>query len=111
MAADALAAGAVARAGYDLNGVVRYIARVQVNPRQPGTVAKVFATLSPSEERLSAVSESIAKLPNADSAVVTAGDFVAVRQEAQHLLEQTADSRLRRAGTGSGDAPSLLLKK
>ena len=111
LAADALAAGVVARAGYDPNGLGRYIARVQPQPRQPGTVAKVFTPFPSLEERLSALSESIAKLPHADSTVVTTGEFVAARQEAQHILQQTADRRLRRAGTGSAEAPSLMLKK
>jgi predicted Zn-dependent protease len=98
--ADVLAAGTMARAGFDPRALVHYVERIPVRPR--GSVSAVFAPLPDRDTRLAALSAAVEKLPSVEYAAAPTDEFAAVRQEVRRLTEPP----VRPDG-----APSLLRKK
>jgi predicted Zn-dependent protease len=94
MEADALAVEATARAGFDPQGLGRYIGRVQ--PERQTKVSSIFSALPGRPERLAAL-VSLAKQQPALDYQVTSAEFVAVQREVASL-----------AGSRDRPVPTLL---
>jgi beta-barrel assembly-enhancing protease len=77
--ADLLAVQTMAHAGFDPNGLVRYIERVQLPPS--GQTPQVFSPLPARDERVAAMLSGIASLPAVDYPVAPGGEFGATQQQ------------------------------
>ncbi len=98
--ADVLAVPALARAGFDPNGLVRYVERVQVQPTRP--TSKAYSPIPDRDERMMALSATIQKLPKVDYAVAPTDEFATARHEAGRLMGEPVHSNA---------PPSLVRKK
>ena len=98
--ADVLAVQTLARAGFDPNGLVRYVERVQV--QSTGQTSKAYSPIPDRDERMAALSATIQKLPKVDYAVAPTDEFATARHEARRLMEEPVRSKA---------PPSLMHKK
>lgn len=95
--ADTAAISLMARAGFNPNGLVSYVQRVQA---RRSSFAGSFSTLPPVKERVAAMRAEIAKLPAGAYASAEAGRFEEAKDEVRRM----------EVATGRSDAPSLHRK-
>jgi predicted Zn-dependent protease len=93
--ADAAAAPAMARAGFDPTALLRYIDRMQEDPK--GTTGRTISTLPPREERIAALSAILRDLPQV--ATVSSDAFFAIQEQARALLARDTPPALQRRPT------------
>ena len=93
MKADTLAIQALARAGFDSNGLARYIQRIQIRRRK-----RTDTRCSSRDERVAAMRAAIGQLGSAVPDAGSSVEFTAVQNEVR-ALSQTPEA--------SKDAPSL----
>jgi predicted Zn-dependent protease len=81
--ADLQGVQTMAHAGFDPNALIRYTERVEplVSPIQAA-----FSPLPLRDDRIASILSEIAKLPPANYATPTAGEFEAAREEVRRLL-------------------------
>jgi len=82
--ADALALQTMAQAGFDPNAFVRYTERVQPAPSAPRSAA--FSTVPSRDQRLAAMTSTIAGLPATNYPALADGEFAAAREEVRRLV-------------------------
>jgi predicted Zn-dependent protease len=73
----------MAHAGFDPNALIRYTERVQ--PRV-SPIRAAFSPLPLRDDRIASMLSEIAKLPSANYATPTTGEFAAAREEVRRLL-------------------------
>jgi hypothetical protein len=77
--ADVLAVGIAAAAGYDPEGLARYVGRVQEDPTSPAK-----SGFPPRDQRKQAIEQAIQALPARDYG--EPGDFAGIQDELRHAL-------------------------
>jgi predicted Zn-dependent protease len=106
--ADMLGLEYMYKAGYDPNGFVDFFERLQaLEKRKPGAVSKIFSSHPPTDDRIKAAQENIARLlKEKPEYVVTTSEFDAVRDRLALL-----NNRHKAAPGTKDDAGRPQLKK